>query len=696
MNSNQQLPPDYDDGSQNPIQRFTHNLTEDARAGKLDPVIGRNEEIRRVMQVLSRRTKNNPVLIGDPGVGKTAIVEGLAQRIVSKDVPETLQNKELLILDIALVLGGAKYRGEFEERLKNIVKQVEKDPDKYILFIDELHTLVGAGGEGAMDAANILKPALARGQLRTIGATTIKEYRKYIEKDQALERRFQPVMVGEPSIEDAIAILRGIKGKYELHHGIRIQDDAIIAAAELSQRYITDRFLPDKAVDLIDEATSALKIETQSMPVELDTITRRTVQLEIEQAALKKEGTPSAKERLTNIAAELFSLKEKSEEMQKHWNEQKKLVSQIQKIKADMDRARTELDRAQRDVDLQKAAEIQYGQLPELENKLKEAEKEWEKIPEESRILREEVTPEDIAKVVARWTGIPVTRLLISESQRLEHLEKDLEKRVIGQDEALHKIANAIRRNRAGLSQPNRPIGSFLFLGPTGVGKTETAKALAGLLFNDENALIRIDMSEYQEAHNVSRLLGAPPGYIGYEEGGQLTEAVRRRPYSVILFDEVEKANRQVFNIFLQILDDGRLTDGNGRTVDFKNTLIIMTSNLEEELLKEFFRPEFLNRLDNVVIFNKLSTENLEKIVDIQLSDVTQRLAKQGVTLQISDKAKSLLAKVGFDPIYGARPLRRLIETQILDEIALQIIEGQKKSGDTVSVDVQNGKIIIE
>jgi ATP-dependent Clp protease ATP-binding subunit ClpB len=696
MNTN--LPPDYDDGRENALQKFTHNLTEDARKLRLDPIIGRNDEIRRVMQVLSRRSKNNPVLIGDPGVGKTAIVEGLAQRIIIKDVPETLQNKELLVLDIALILAGAKYRGEFEERIKNIIKTVEKDPDKYILFIDELHTLIGAGGsgDGAMDAANILKPALARGNLRCIGATTVKEYRQYVEKDQALERRFQPVFVGEPSVEDSIAIMRGIKEKYELHHGIRIQDDAVIAAVELSTRYITDRFLPDKAVDLIDEATSALKIETQSMPVDLDSIKRRMVQLEIEQAALKKEESEASKERLTKLSAELLTLKEQSTDLEKKWHEQKKIITEIQKAKKELDQARAELEKAERNVVLELAAQIKYGRLPELEKKLAIAEEEWSKVPEHERILREEVTPEDIAKVVARWTGIPVTKLMMTESQKLEQLETALEQRVVGQDEALNKVANAIRRSRAGLSQPNRPIGSFLFLGPTGVGKTETAKALAEFLFNNENALIRIDLSEYQEAHNVSRLIGAPPGYVGYDEGGQLTEAVRRHPYSVILFDEVEKANPQVFNVFLQILDDGRLTDGNGRIVDFKNTLIIMTSNLPEEELKSFFRPEFLNRLDNIVIFNKLSTENLEKIVEIQLNDMQERFAKQNIHLIVSARAKNLLAKVGFDPIYGARPLRRLIEATILDEAALQIIEGKKKPGDTITVDVQNGKIVIE
>ncbi len=696
MNTN--LPPDYDDGRENALQKFTHNLTNDAKSGKLDPVIGRNEEVRRLMQVLSRRTKNNPVLIGDPGVGKTAIVEGLAQRIVSKDVPETLQSKDLLVLDIAMVLAGAKYRGEFEERIKNIVKAIEKKPDQYILFIDELHILVGAGngGEGAMDAANILKPALARGQLRCIGATTVKEYRQYIEKDQALERRFQPVFVDEPSAEDSITILRGIKEKYELHHGIRITDDALIASVELSTRYITDRFLPDKAVDLIDEATSALKIETQSMPIELDTMKRKMIQLEIEQAALKKEKTENAKERSTYIAAELLSLKENANAMEKRWLKQKALISDIQKIKTDIDKAKAELEKAQREVDLQKAAEIQYGKLPQLEEKLKQADIEWNKIPEEERILREEVIAEDVAKVVSRWTGIPLTKLLMSESHKLEHLESELHKHVVGQNEALNKVANAIRRSRTGLSQPNRPIGSFLFLGPTGVGKTETAKALAEFLFDDESALIRIDMTEYTEPHNVARLIGAPPGYVGYEEGGQLTEAVHRRPYSVILFDEVEKAHQQVFNVFLQILDDGRLTDGNGRVVDFRNTLIIMTSNLPEDELKTFFRPEFLNRLDNIIIFNKLTENNIEQIVNILLEDIRKRLEKQHLKMNISDKVKALLAKIGYDPVYGARPLRRLIESTILDEVALQFIEGRKKPGDTVNIEVVNGKIMIE
>jgi ATP-dependent Clp protease ATP-binding subunit ClpB len=693
--NNPNFPPDYDPGDQNPLEKFTLNLTQKAREGRLDPVIGRNEEIRRVLQVLSRRTKNNPVLIGEPGVGKTAIVEGLAQRIISKDVPETLQDREILILEISTLIAGAKYRGEFEERLKNILREIEKQPDRYIIFIDELHTLVGAGGEGAADAANILKPALARGQMRTIGATTLNEYRKYIEKDQALERRFQPVYVGEPSPEDTLAILRGIKEKYEVHHGIRITDDALISAVDLSIRYLTERFLPDKAVDLIDEATSALKIETQSMPQELDAIKRDLMQKEIELTALKRENSESAKSRSELLKSEISALKSQSAELEKKWKIQKELIQEIQTAKKEIDTARAELEKAQREADFEKAAKIQYQTIPQAEAKLQQAEQKWQTIPETDRILREEVTQNDIARVVARWTGIPVTRLLMSESQRLEHLEDELKKRVVGQDEALSKVANAIRRSRAGLSEEKRPIGSFLFLGPTGVGKTETAKALAEYLFNDENSMIRIDMSEYTEAHNVARLIGAPPGYVGYEEGGQLSEKVRRRPYSVILFDEVEKAHPQVFNVFLQILDDGRLTDGQGRVVNFKNTIIIMTSNLPEQELREFFRPEFLNRLDNIIVFNKLDESQIERIVDLQLQVVEHRLHKNGLTLSISPEVRKALAKAGFDPQYGARPLKRLIEATLLDEIALQIIEGKKKPGDEIKVTMQNGRITI-
>lgn len=693
--SSPNVPPDYDPGDQNPLEKYTLNLTQKAREGRLDPVIGRNEEVRRVLQVLSRRTKNNPVLIGEPGVGKTAIVEGLAQRIISKDVPETLQGKDILILEISTLVAGAKYRGEFEERLKNILREIEKQPDQYIIFIDELHTLVGAGGEGAADAANILKPALARGQMRTIGATTLNEYRKYIEKDQALERRFQPVYVGEPSPEDTLAILRGIKEKYEVHHGIRITDDALIAAVDLSIRYLTERFLPDKAVDLIDEATSALKIETQSMPSELDALKRDILQKEIEYAALKRESSDLAKERTTNLKQTIDQLKSKSTELEKKWHQQKEIIQKIQQAKREIDQARADLEKAQREANFEKAAQIQYSTIPTAEKSVAQATADWSQIPNEDRILREEVTSEDIARVVARWTGIPTVRLLMSESQRLEHLEAELKKRVIGQDEALTKIANAVRRSRAGLSEEKRPIGSFLFLGPTGVGKTETAKALAQYLFNDENAMIRIDMTEYTEGHNVARLIGAPPGYVGYEEGGQLSEKVRRRPYSVILFDEVEKAHPQVFNIFLQILDDGRLTDGQGRIINFKNTVIIMTSNLPEQELREFFRPEFLNRLDNIIVFNKLDESQIEHIVDLQLQVVEHRLHKNGLTLSLSPEVRKALAKAGFDPQYGARPLKRLIEATLLDEIALQIIEGKKKPGDEVKVTMQNGRITI-
>lgn len=693
--SSPNVPPDYDPGDQNPLEKYTLNLTQKAREGRLDPVIGRNEEVRRVLQVLSRRTKNNPVLIGEPGVGKTAIVEGLAQRIISRDVPETLQGKDILILEISTLVAGAKYRGEFEERLKNILREIEKQPDQYIIFIDELHTLVGAGGEGAADAANILKPALARGQMRTIGATTLNEYRKYIEKDQALERRFQPVYVGEPSPEDTLAILRGIKEKYEVHHGIRITDDALIAAVDLSIRYLTERFLPDKAVDLIDEATSALKIETQSMPSELDALKRDILQKEIEYAALKRESSDLTKERIANLKQTIDQLKSKSTELEKKWHQQKEIIQKIQQAKREIDQARADLEKAQREANFEKAAQIQYSTIPTAEKSVAQATADWSQIPNEDRILREEVTSEDIARVVARWTGIPTARLLMSETQRLEHLEAELKKRVIGQDEALTKVANAIRRSRAGLSEEKRPIGSFLFLGPTGVGKTETAKALAQYLFNDENAMIRIDMTEYTESHNVARLIGAPPGYVGYEEGGQLSEKVRRRPYSVILFDEVEKAHPQVFNIFLQILDDGRLTDGQGRIINFKNTVIIMTSNLPEQELREFFRPEFLNRLDNIIIFNKLDESQIEHIVDLQLQVVEHRLHKNGLTLSLSPEVRKALAKAGFDPQYGARPLKRLIEATLLDEIALQIIEGKKKPGDEVKVTMQNGRITI-
>lgn len=705
MQMNYQPPQEQGD----PFKQFTVNITEQAKKGKLDPVIGRDNEIRRVMQILSRRTKNNPVLLGDPGVGKTAILEGLAQRIISGDVPDTLKNKELLSLDLAALLAGAAYRGEFEQRLKNVLKKITESEGKYILFIDELHTLVGAGGaQGAVDASNMLKPALARGELRTIGATTIREYRQFIEKDQALERRFQPVFIDEPSKEDSLAILRGIKEKYEVHHGIKISDDALIAAVELSSRYITDRFLPDKAIDLVDEAAAATKIEVESMPTSVDEIRRRIMQLDIELAALKKEkGLETRKE---SLEAERRELLTKFDSLQKKWKKQKELISRLQKSRVELDQAKAELERAEREIDLNKAAEIKYGKIPQIEKNIAELEKEWHTIPEEDRMIQESVIEEDIARIVARWTNIPVTRLMASETEKLIHLEHDLQAQVIGQNEALHKVANAIRRSRAGLGEENKPIGSFLFLGPTGVGKTETARALAYALFDDKNAMIRIDMSEYQEQHSVARLVGAPPGYVGYEEGGQLTEAVRRRPYSVILFDEVEKAHPLVFNTFLQILDDGRLTDGKGRVVNFKNTIIILTSNLGSDVytqetskkerdqqimerIKTFFKPEFINRLDSIVIFNALDEAMTKAIVDIQIEGITKRLTKQHLTLKVTNKLKDYLANVGFDPVYGARPLKRVINEVIIDEIALQVIENKIKPGDTITADFKAGKI---
>jgi len=696
----------------NPLEKYTVNLIQKAKAGKLDPVIGRDEEIRRLIQILSRRIKNNPVLLGDPGVGKTAIVEGLSQRIVDGDVPDTLKHKEILALDLAGLLAGASYRGEFEQRLKKLLEAIEKSEGKYILFIDELHTLVGAGAaEGAVDASNMLKPALARGTLHAIGATTVKEYRQYIEKDAALERRFQPVYVDEPTPEDTLTILRGIKEKYEVHHGIKISDDALIAAVNLSVRYITERFLPDKAIDLIDEAAAAVKIEIESMPVEIDQIKRKIFQLEIELAALKKE--KGLEIRKKTLEEEKENLQKKFEELKKRWEEQKKIVSRLQQLRLQIDQLKNELEKAEREVLLDKAAEIKYGKFPELEKQLKEEEEKWKKIPKEEKLLKEEVTDDDVAKIVARWTGIPVARLLRSEAEKLTHLEDELKQKVVGQDEALVKIAKAIRRSRAGLAEEGRPIGSFLFLGPTGVGKTETAKALAYSLFNDEKALISIDMSEYQEAHTVARLIGAPPGYVGYEEGGQLTEAVRRKPYSVILFDEVEKAHPQVFNIFLQIFDEGRLTDGRGRTVNFKNTIIILTSNLGSEIYREekdekkreekilekvqkFFRPEIINRLDAIVIYRPLNLEMMRKIVDLQLNLLKERLKKQSLDLEVSEKVKDHLLKVGFDEVYGARPLKRVINELITDEIALQIVEGKIKPNDKIGVDFKNGKIVIE